>query len=272
MRKKWTFALFALCSVLPNVTALSAATVEDLVGAERARVLRTAGSIKRVELKNVTPELVPMGPLGRKYVAEIASFEPSLMVEALYLYPKPAEAGRGAWTEVERTAVYNATRALSSLAGIEYYSASRKKMRTFYETSVIVDGPEGETVLPDPVVAIPPRHAELYAIQKDLTFGENRYRYEYYAEETGFAFMQENLTSMKYGIFPILGKNRLRTTVLVLDAGDSIVMYAISAARALSVPGLENKVRNSFSNRADAIYGWFSGRADRAFKETAAKR
>lgn len=272
MRKISLLTLLAASVFMQLVPALGAMTVEELVGSDNARELRTSGAIKRVELRNVTPSLVPAGLIGEKYVTEITAFKPSLIVEALYLYTKPAGAALDGWTEEERTAVYNATRALSTLAGIEYYSASREKMRTFYETSVIVDGPEGTQSLPDPIVDTPPQHAELYAIQKDLTFGENVYRYEFYAEPAGFAFMQENLTSMNYGPFPILGKKRLRTTVLVLDAGDSLVMYAISAARALKVPGIAGKVRNSFSNRADAIYGWFTQRADAALKTNEAKQ
>lgn len=267
-----TIAVFILCATCFSFWAIpkvEAVTVEELVGADNARELRSTGSIKRLELKNAALRLVPAGSLGEKYTAEISSFEPSLIVEALYLYHKPVNAASNGWNEAERTAIYNATCSLSTLAGIEYYSASRQRMRTFYETSVVVDGPESSTVLPDPIVKRPPERAELFAIQKDLTFGENRYRYEYYAENAGFAFVQVNLTSMNYGIFPILGKNRLRTTVLVLDTDDSLVMYAVSAVRALKVPGMESKVLNSFSNRAEAIFGWFSKRADEAFMAAA---
>jgi hypothetical protein len=266
MRKKSAFFFLMTCVLLSVTQGIGAVTVEDLVGPENAKALRATGTVKRIEMKDPVPTMVPSGMMGDKYVTEITSFEPTLLVEALYLYPKPVNGERGSWSIAERTAIYNSIRALSTLAGIEYYSASRQRMRTFYETSVIIDGPDSTTVLPDPVVQVPPERATLYAIQKDLTFGENRYRYEYHAENAGLAFVQENLTSMKYGIFPILGKNKLRTTVLVLDTDDSLVMYAVSAARAIKVPGLETKVRNSFSNRADAIFGWFSKRADEAFK------
>ena len=202
----------------------------------------------------------------------IASLDPSLVVEALYLYRKPEIAAAGGWTEAERTALYNALTGIGSLKGIQYYSASRGRMRTLYESSYIVDGPEGRFALEDPVVALPPERATLYAVQKDLTFGEHRYRYDFQTAPGAFVFVQENLTELNYGIVPVLGTGRWRTVVLVADAGASLVIYAASAARTTLVPGIEGKVRESFANRADALYQWFSGRADAALVPMGAGR
>jgi hypothetical protein len=183
-------------------------------------------------------------------------------VEALYIYRKPAGAAGRAWSEEERTALFNLLRSLSTLSGIEYYSASRERMRVFYESSYVVDGPGGSSPLPDPVVSVVPERSTLFAVQKDLSFGENRYRYDYEATPADIAFTQLNLTTMTYGIIPVLGKERLKTMVLVSDTEEGYLLYAVSAAKTTLLPGLETKVKNSFSNRADAIYRWFSTRLD----------
>jgi hypothetical protein len=64
-----------------------------------------------------------------------------------------------------------------------------------------------------------------------------------------------------------VGKDRLRSLVAVIDAGDSLLIYAASLARVAAVPGLGDRIGNSFTNRAQAILGWFRDRADGAFAE-----
>jgi hypothetical protein len=197
----------------------------------------------------------------------IQSLKPSFFVETLSLYRKPPAQARS-WTTQERTAIYNESLALSSLAGIQYYSASRQEMRTFYETSVIVSGSDGKNPLPDPVYAFPPSRLIVYARQKDLSFGDNVYRYNYYAYPDSLVFVQENLTTMNYGIIPAVRKNKLRSMVAVLDAGEYLLIYAVSMAKAASFPGMGERVGSSFSTRAEAVLKWFKGQADKAFAKT----
>jgi hypothetical protein len=62
-----------------------------------------------------------------------------------------------------------------------------------------------------------------------------------------------------------VGKRKLRSVVAVVDAGDHLLVYAASMAAAASLPGLGERIGNSFTNRAAAVLKWFSLRADRAF-------
>jgi hypothetical protein len=78
-------------------------------------------------------------------------------------------------------------------------------------------------------------------------------------------FVQQNLTAMNAGIIPAVGKNKLRTVMAVIDAGDSLLIYAVSMAKAAPFPGLGERIGNSFTNRAEAVLKWFSGRADGVF-------
>jgi hypothetical protein len=192
------------------------------------------------------------------------TLEPTLFVESLYRYQKPDTAASEAWTETERNALYNATLALSTLKGIEYFSASRNRMRIFYEISTVVDGPDTKRSRPDPSYTAPPAELTIYARQKDLTFGDNVYRYTYYAHPGSLVFVQENLTVMNVGPIVVVGKNNLRSVVCVLDAGDSLLVYVASMAKAASFPGMNERAGKSFSNRATAILSWFTKRADTA--------
>jgi hypothetical protein len=247
--------------------ALSAATLEELVGADRAAALTVAGIITEVQLKKPAPVLVPNhGGLRTILDQSMQNLDPGLFVETLYRYPKPANSGL-LWSDSEKAGLYNGALALSTLSGIQYYSASRKAMRTFYETSRVIDSPDNKRVLADPVYGSPPAALKIFARQKDLTFGDNIYQYEYRTGGDFLLFIQENLTVMNVGIIPAVGKNKLRSLVAVIDAGDSLLIYAASMAKASSLPGLGERIGNSFTNRAEAILKWYAGQADKAFAE-----
>ncbi|MDR2186058.1 MAG: hypothetical protein LBO80_10420 [Treponema sp.] len=260
------FGVVLFCLLIFAGTPVFAASLEELIGSERADRLRRGETLTEIQQKNITPRLIPGdGSLQNRVDGMLRSLSPGFFVETLYLYRKPPEAAARAWNDAERTALYNEVLALSSLAGLQYYSASRKEMRTFYETSSVVNGPEGRQNIADPVFASPPAELTLYARQKDLSFGNNIYRYDYYVRQDSFVFVQENLTTMHYGIIPAVGRNKLRSVAAAIDAGDCLLLYAVSMAKAASLPGMSERVGRSFSTRAEAILNWFSGQADKAF-------
>lgn len=247
-------------------TLLSAISVDDLVSRQYSSELYQDGKATRIQLKDPRLLLVPAADLTENTVRSVFNeLEPSILVETIYLYEKPSENKGRNWTQHEYVTLYNALRALSTLSGIEYFSASRNKMRTFYEISSVIENPETEKPINDPVVSFPAASSTLYARQKDLTFGDNIYVYDFYTSNSEIIFIQENLTTMSYGFIPILRKNRLRTVVSIIDTENYLLVYAASMARATMIPGIEGKVRDSFSNRSDAVYGWFSSQADNAF-------
>jgi hypothetical protein len=244
-------------------------TLADLTSPDLAQKLRSAADgappITENRLKNPSPVLLPKKGELRRFVNDIyASLDPSMAVEVLHIYKKPAP-DAGGWTDVQRSDLYNQILALSTLAGIEYYSASRKVMRTFYETSAVIDGPATKNPLPDPVFSQPPPEFTLYARQKDLTFGDNIYRYKFVATGDIFMFSQENMTALNYGIIPAVGKNKLQSVMAVIDCGDLLLLYVVSMAKTASIPGMTDRIGNSFANRAEAVLKWFTSRADSVF-------
>ncbi len=248
--------------VLMPIGHVHAMGLEGLVGAESAQKLTVDGVIRRTELKDAQPTLVPATEFSRRLVADVRDeLKPNILIEALYLLEKPQQARGRSWTEDERVSIYNKTRALSSLAGIQYYSASRKTMRTFYERSFVVASAGSKTPLPDPVVNSIPERSLLYARHKDLTFGDNVYQYEYRFSGDVLAFILKNESGMSYGMVPLLGKGNLRSVVVIMDTEDALLVYAASMVRSMMIPGVEGKIRSSFANRADAVFSWFSDQA-----------
>jgi hypothetical protein len=262
LRYKFLFLILFLSAAVAGFSG----SPEELVGAGLVEELGAANPITEVQHKNFSPRLMPRNSQLRRLIDEaLEALEPTLFVESLYRYKKPAGAAPGSWSPAERANLYNTCLSISSLAGIEYFSASRNRMRIFYETSTIIDGPETKRPLGDPLYEDPPAELQIYARQKDLTFGDNIYRYVYYANPESLIFVQENLSNLTVGPITVVGKNRLRSVVAVLDAGDSLLVYVASMAKAASFPGMAGRAGRSFSNRAEAILAWFAGRAEGAF-------
>jgi len=269
MRSKtiWGFFLVALLGFSrgPGVYGFS---LEDLIDSQEAGALIAGEKPVVAQFNNPQPQLVPRYEILKGIIETIRKdLEPSVMVETLHLYKKPAEAEKTAWSAEEEAALYNEALALSTLAGLQYYSVSRGIVRTLYETSSVIDGPAAKKPLPDPVYPRPQAELTVYARQKDTTFGDNIYQYDFYSVPGALIFIQENLTSFTYGIIPAIGKNKLRSVVGVLDAGEYLLVYAASMAKAASVPGMKERIGASFANRAEAVVHWFSDQADKAFKK-----
>ena len=243
------------------------APLDSLVSGNHAVRLRSNDSlIMETQLRNPAPALMPRNNELQRFVSGIRSdVNPNMIVEALYLYKKPSNfhTSSNNWDSRQKTGVFNQITALSSLTGIQYFSASRNSMRILYEYSSVINNPQSKNPLPDPVYTQPPQSLTLYARQRDLTFGDNIYRYDYVNTPEAVFFAQENITALNYGIVPAIGRGNLRSVIAVFDCGDSILIYALSMARAVSLPGMGDRISNSFNTRAEAVLQWLTGRLDR---------
>lgn len=197
--------------------------------------------------------LAPDHPLAKEMGDTIRAEDPSVVVEALFLWPKPHAA------ENEMLSVYNVLRAIGSLEGIEYYSASRKRMRLLYEYSSLVVGPDDLRPLADKRLEQIPSHSEsLFARQEDTTFGDNRYSIVVTGSKEYVTQVSTNLDTIRLGILPVAAPGNIRLRMLVLSTDDAILFYAASSARAMIVPGIKATLETSFKNRVAAVYLWFS--------------
>ena len=261
MKSNTFFFLFLAAAAIPSFSI----PLETLVPARAAWLRSSDSAITQTQLRNPSLGLLPEDAnLRQAVLGHIRGLDPGILVETLYLYKKPENAHTSAsdWNSVQKTGIYNQLLAISSLAGIQYYSDSRSAMRTFFETSRVIDNPDTKNPLPDPVYPVPPAALMLYARQKDLTFGDNIYQYNYTVTPSCIYFVQENITPLSYGLVRVIGRNNLKTILTVFDCGDSLLIYGVSMAKAVSVPGMGDRIGNSFSNRADAMLSWFTGRAN----------
>jgi hypothetical protein len=257
-----SFLWLYLFAIFPCVYSVP---LEELIGAVHAAKLLSGGeAVIETQLRSPSPELLPRNNELQKIVNRaVNTISPNLMIETLYLYKKPE--GSASWNEEQRTGLFNRILAISSLAGVQYFSQSRQTMRVFVEFSGVVDGPNTKNPLPDPVYSSSMAELTIYARQKDLTFGDNIYRYDYVFFPDAMFFEQRNISSLNVLLVPAVRRENLRSVMAVFDCGDSLLVYTVSMARALSVPGMGDRIGISFENRAKAMINWFIDRADTVF-------
>jgi hypothetical protein len=75
------------------------------------------------------------------------------------------------------------------------------------------------------------------------------------------------MTTLTVGIVPAVGKNKLQSFLAIIDCGDSLLIYIASMVKAASIPGMGERIGNSFGSRAEALLKWFSGGADIVFRK-----
>ncbi|PKL26055.1 MAG: hypothetical protein CVV47_02690 [Spirochaetae bacterium HGW-Spirochaetae-3] len=245
-----------LCIAARSAAAASAAPASDYVDPSAAARL-VAGQDLRASSsgKDATLSIAPIHPAVAEMRSALVEEGPGIVVEALFLWPRPRKTDSAA----EILAAYNVLRAIGSLQGIEYYSASKGKMRTLYEISSLIAGPDDPTpALDERLVGLPAIEETLYARQKDTSFGDNRYRITL---SSGPGFVRQsstNITRMSIGIVPVAAQEAVNVRLLVVSVDEGLLFYVASSAKVSILPGLRDRLEASFVNRAAAAFAWFT--------------
>ncbi|MFW5688109.1 MAG: DUF6675 family protein [Spirochaetota bacterium] len=203
---------------------------------------------------DVSTRLAPA--FGRAIHADLDALDPRIGVEVLFLVDAPAKA-RSVTPEL-----FTTLQSISTMEGIEYYSASRDRMRTLFHESYVIKGAEDRTRLGDPRVNQVPARDVLHVFQRDSSFGSNVLELTYAATPRAVRLRMRNLTQMYYmGFIPAVGPQELGLNLVVYPLGEKLLFYGNSAANPISLLGLEARVQRSFYNRLVALYDWFMSRA-----------
>ncbi|HUX12771.1 MAG TPA: DUF6675 family protein [Spirochaetia bacterium] len=183
-------------------------------------------------------------------------------IEALYRVPVPAVIGS---SPEKFQILYNIARSISTLKGIEYYSASRKRMRVFYLESYAISGPESRKAERDPLVNTIPAKSTVYAFQEDSSFGSYVMQIDYSAGSNLFSpdyvlMSLHNLTKMNYSIFPIIDLKHFHMNLAIILREDALYIYGNSGIDTFSFGFLKDHINQSFANRLTAVSDWFVAR------------
>lgn len=257
MKKSLMFCIFFSITLLLSAQKDLQTILSEYVEDDTAILLIKEQKIEtaRYAEKDMSLKLTLKTPIdGRiKNIIQEDGFSPIFVMENLYLIKKETEKSKD---------ISKILRSVSSFEGLQYYSHSRGSMRLLYKTSHAVEKTQtdsGKTVynkIPDPL-DMEADGLKILVRQEDLTFGNYIYEYSYFREGKSAGMLCTNTSVLKYSIFKVISPNNLKISLIIHDIGDYLLISACTQARFSKLPGIEKKLRNSFSSRAQAMYSWF---------------
>jgi hypothetical protein len=194
----------------------------------------------------------PRAPFAPVLNSEFTVASPTVAQEGLYLFARPAGDAL--------LKVYNALNAVSSMAGVQYYSLSQKKMETLILASWRVDSVDKPAQLPDLTFTSVPASQKVLVFQKDNRLGDGFSELTYKAIPGGLSLTMKNASELKYLFLPLVAPGNLQMVFVILPLADKVVVYAALQVKTASLLGLEHSKDENFRNRMRALAGWLGAR------------
>ena len=222
--------------------------------------LVTGGELTQTYLDAPSVRLAPM--FRADLSAEIGAVGPTIGVESLFLIETPQRFRTATASMVIGEAsvpveLYRRLQAFSTMEGIEYYSASRERMRVLFHESFVIAGPEDRQRLPDPVATAVPPSDRLHVFQRDSSFGRNVLEISYRTNARAVHLRMRTLTRMYYqGVVPAVGPGDFEVHLLIVPLDTHLLLYGNAAARPATLLGLDARVQTSLHNRLVALANW----------------
>ena len=252
-----TLAIALLAAVLALPAAgqgLPAPYVEPAV----LQMVEARGELRSSLGDGAQPTLVPQIPRRAEIEDQVRKLDPTVGVEVLAIYP-----GNGVPLDSpgEQLELYNLMHAISRMKGLEYYSSSRKRMRTLFRQSYRIEQPSSRAPLPDQHFdGEIPAESRGFIFQEDLTFGGNAYSADYFRDGQVLCLQTKNIAPLRYLGFPLVREGESLTWICLVPFGDRVLFYGLACAKSGKFLGLEKSSarEESFYHRLKAIYRWYT--------------
>lgn len=226
--------------------------ITDHLSSLEIGMLSAENEVSRVDLESFNLSLPP-APLVSRVNEFVVQDGNGIATEGLFFIPLTLQQQR----QVTPIMLYNITRAVSTLEGIQYFSDSRGQYRTLYDISYVIDSPATQNRRDDPLVTSIPSNDIRYLQQKDSTFGENIYRARYTHQDTITSVEITNLTAMRYAVLQSIDPEELRTLFSIIPTDRGLFLYGASLMQTDILFGLEERTASHLTNRLKAMFGWF---------------
>lgn len=205
---------------------------------------------------------LPLNPFKESITEELHGLDPNIGVESLYLLSIPGFLSN----DNQILTLYNILRSVSTLKGIEYFSASRGRMRTFIKEAYTVNSFNEKERIPDQTVDRIPLDSKITVFQEDLTFGKGYYSIVYRYSENIINLFMKNLTTLWYGVIPLIREENMHIHIAVFPLDNRILFYGNCGVKTVKFFGLEKTRTESFYYRIEALFRWFSDRIKEVYK------
>ncbi len=220
---------------------------------------------RRLEGKELDLQLLPDSEFSKElkdHVFNNYSENVAFAAEVLY-YVKKSElvekSSKEDKTKVDTSvkSVSKIMRSISKMAGMKYYSNSRKKWETLYLQSYRIENQNSKKKVPD-LIDGSANDLTIYAFQEEHSFGEGIYQLDYKENSKEVLMNMQNLSILSYGFIKAVKPNKCKISVNVVDDGDGYFVYIGMCADTIKLSVLEKKMNKSFQSRLDAIYKWIT--------------
>ena len=231
---------------------------ERIIGKELWQRLESDASLQHTFKETEKLGLFPALPIKARIEPEVARVKPTIGVELLLLFDPDISDTLAETRESDyHLRIYNVLRSISTLKGIEYYSASRKKMRTFFYDAYAIESPDNRKKRDDPLVESIPPNSDIYTYMKDSSLGNYVAQIRYHYHFDYFSMSIRNQTLIRWFIFPLVQPQKLNMFVLIVPRGDQLLFYGLSYVNASNIFGIAESKTASFYNRLIALFNWF---------------
>jgi uncharacterized protein DUF6675 len=256
MNKLTTIILLLIISIF-NISADE--SIFDFLSISEKETLETEAELSRYFFKKELPLYLFPTTFNNEFQDNISKLDITIGVESLYFINYSDNQDLA---DNDMLSIYNTLLSIKTMKGIEYYSKSRKKMRTLFTESYAVESLENLTVIEDPVFDSIPYLLNRYLLQTDKTFGENLYRTVYKYDGSTIWINMTNETKMKYSFIPMVAPGNMSVNLFITTTEEGIIFYGVTTAETFSVLGLAKAKKESFYNRIKAMFNWFSDQMD----------
>lgn len=260
--KKIKFCILGLTlSIFAQLSVFAAGTpVKPEVLAE----LQKNGSIRNIyqDQEKVELTLTPDTEYSKLAAASWTSKKkPRLVSENLFYITKEELKNKSSDAQKADTTLSNVSkimRSISKMKGMKYYSNTRKKWETLYHQAYVCKSVKEKKVKLADVTEGSADGLNLYCFLEDNSFGKSVYTVNYKEKADELSFQMSNAESWSYAFVTALEPKDLIINMVVVDNGDSFIIYMVLQADHTSVPFLGEKIQKSLASRIDAIYNWFT--------------
>jgi hypothetical protein len=247
----------AICLAAAVTLPSPAADLGRLLDREAAAALANGNRLARVVARGSMPGWLPMVDSREAILADVRRLDPTIAVELLRWYPDPSARFD---TPDGRLRLYNALRAVDTMQGLTYWSASRGKERVLFTLSHAVAGPSDLSPRPDPVAASLPAADRMYTLQVDQTFGRHVYLGTYENRFDHLIVRTENADVIAYLLVPVMQPGGLLTVCVLVPFPDGLLLAGLLCSKT-SLPVVDRGGREaSLLNRLVAVSNWIASR------------
>jgi hypothetical protein len=247
----------AICLLAAATLPVSAADLGRLLDGDVAAALAADGSLRHVVPRGAVPGWLPAVDSREAILSDVRRLDPTITVELLRWYHDPPARFD---TAAGRLKLFNAMRAVSTMEGLTYWSASRGKERVLFTLSHAVAGLGDPSPRSDPVASVLPASDRMYSLQVDQTFGRHFYLGTYDNHADHLVVRTENADVISYLLLPVMQPGGLLTVCVLVPFPDGVLLAGLLCSRT-SMPVVDRAGREaSLLNRLVALSNWVAER------------